>query len=50
MIGRVQGGVALGVVLGYPMGGLLYHLTDSPAPPFLVLAGCAGLLVGENDD
>ncbi|KAA0200303.1 hypothetical protein HAZT_HAZT007295 [Hyalella azteca] len=46
MIGRVQGGVALGVVMGYPMGGLLYHLTDSPAPPFVILAGAAAMLVG----
>jgi len=48
MIGRVQGGVALGVVLGYPMGGLLYHLTDSPAPPFFILAGCSGILIGRT--
>lgn len=48
MMGRVQGAVALGVVLGYPSGALLYHLTDSPAPPFVVLAAGTAVLAGNS--
>ena len=48
VIGLVMGGVALGVLIGYPMGGLLYDLTDSKFPPFCVVAILTSALVGKN--
>ena len=38
MQGMVMGGIALGVLAGYPMGGLLYDFTSSKTPPFLFIA------------
>ncbi|XP_063889103.1 synaptic vesicular amine transporter-like isoform X1 [Scylla paramamosain] len=36
--GLVMGGIALGVLTGYPLGSLLYDFMDSKTPPFLVVA------------
>ncbi|XP_068204363.1 synaptic vesicular amine transporter-like [Palaemon carinicauda] len=36
--GLVMGGIALGVLAGYPIGGLLYDFTSSKTPPFLLVA------------
>lgn len=36
--GLVLGGIALGVLAGYPLGSLLYDFTDSKTPPFLFVA------------
>jgi len=44
----VLGGVALGVLLGYPLGGLLYDLVAKPAPFLLVGLMSAGLLSKKN--
>ena len=35
--GLVMGGIALGVLAGYPLGSLLYDFMDSKTPPFLVV-------------
>ncbi|XP_069978327.1 synaptic vesicular amine transporter-like [Penaeus vannamei] len=42
--GLVMGGIALGVLAGYPAGGLLYDFTNSKTPPFLLVGGLAVVL------
>ncbi|XP_050697230.1 synaptic vesicular amine transporter-like [Eriocheir sinensis] len=46
--GRVQGivlgGIALGVLAGYPLGSLLYDFTGSKTPPFLLVAVLTAVL------
>ncbi|XP_042871828.1 synaptic vesicular amine transporter-like [Penaeus japonicus] len=42
--GLVMGGIALGVLAGYPAGGLLYDFTNSKTPPFLLVAGLTVVL------
>ncbi|XP_045595413.1 synaptic vesicular amine transporter [Procambarus clarkii] len=42
--GLVMGGIALGVLLGYPLGSLLYDFTSSKTPPFLVVAAFTAVL------
>lgn len=44
MQGLVMGGTALGVVVGYPLGGLLYDFTNSKTPPFLLVAALSTIL------
>lgn len=48
--GRVQGvvlgGIALGVLTGYPLGSLLYDFTGSKTPPFLLVAVLTAVLAG----
>uniref|UniRef100_A0ABD2XJ29 Major facilitator superfamily (MFS) profile domain-containing protein n=1 Tax=Trichogramma kaykai TaxID=54128 RepID=A0ABD2XJ29_9HYME len=45
VMGYVLGSVALGVLLGYPMGSVLYDLGGKPAPFLLVAALVAALIV-----
>lgn len=42
--GLVLGGIALGVLAGYPLGSLLYDFTDSKTPPFLLVAVLSAVL------
>lgn len=44
-LGRALGGGAVGVLLGYPIGGFLYQLTGKTAP-FLLITLLAFLLLG----
>ncbi|XP_042236801.1 synaptic vesicular amine transporter-like [Homarus americanus] len=44
MQGLVMGGIALGVLLGYPLGSLLYDFTNSKTPPFLVVVALTAVL------
>ncbi|XP_064107309.1 synaptic vesicular amine transporter-like [Macrobrachium nipponense] len=44
MQGMVMGGIALGVLAGYPIGGLLYDFTSSKTPPFLLVAVLTAIL------
>lgn len=46
--GLVLGGIALGVLAGYPLGSLLYDFTDSKTPPFLVVAVLTAVLGGKS--
>ncbi|XP_069951879.1 synaptic vesicular amine transporter isoform X3 [Cherax quadricarinatus] len=42
--GLVMGGIALGVLAGYPLGSFLYDFTSSKTPPFLVVVTLTALL------
>lgn len=44
-MGAVLGSVALGVLLGYPLGGLLYDLAGKSAP-FILLSVLAAISAG----
>ncbi|KAK3877736.1 hypothetical protein Pcinc_017588 [Petrolisthes cinctipes] len=44
MQGLVMGGIALGVLAGYPLGSLLYDFTNSKTPPFLLVAALTVVL------
>lgn len=46
-LGRALGGGAVGVLLGYPIGGFLYQLTGK-AVPFLLITSLAVALLGNN--
>lgn len=46
MQGLVMGGIALGVLAGYPLGSLLYDFTNSKTPPFLLVAALTAVLAG----
>ena len=46
VMGYVLGGIATGVLAGYPMGGFLYDFVGKSAP-FLIIAMMALLLIGE---
>lgn len=48
MIGIVLGSMALGVLLGYPFGGILYALNGKSAP-FFVISILTFLILGKND-
>lgn len=41
------GGIALGVLIGYPLGGAAYQLFGKPAP-FLFIGFFVGLNIGKN--
>ena len=44
-LGRALGGGAVGVLLGYPVGGFLYQWTGKTLP-FLIITGLGFALVG----
>lgn len=48
VIGIVLGSMALGILLGYPLGGILYALNGKSAP-FFVISILAFLILGKND-
>lgn len=45
-IGRALGGGAVGVLLGYPIAGFLYHLTGKTVP-FLLITSLSVMLLGK---
>ena len=48
VMGYVLGGIATGVLVGYPMGGFLYDFVGKPAP-FIIISGAALALTGLNE-
>ena len=46
-MGHVLGGIALGVMVGYPFGGLLYDQVGAATPFLLISLAIAGLLMAE---
>ena len=46
-MGHVLGGIAFGVMIGYPFGGLLYDQVGATTPFLLITLGIAGLILAQ---
>lgn len=49
VIGIVLGSMALGVLLGYPFGGILYFLFNGKSALFFVISMLTLFVLGKND-
>jgi DHA1 family solute carrier family 18 vesicular amine transporter 1/2 len=47
VMGHVLGGIAAGVLIGYPLGGVLFEFLGESAP-FIVISFANGALLGET--
>jgi len=45
VMGYVLGGIAVGVLVGYPLGGFLYDFVGESAP-FILISFATGILLG----